>query len=136
LSALPEWVGGEPTLVRGLVVAVVLLLVSCLALLRRHAALRRSLADLQFARRSEDVRGGRLAESLAPLLDGFPVDVQRPGTATVFLGQPVDYVHFDPDEGVVFVEVKSGVSQLSPRQRRLRELVEDGRVRWETFRVE
>lgn len=136
MSALPEWLGGEAALVRGLAVAVVLLLVTCFALWRRHATLRRSLADMHFARRSEDVRGGRLAESLAPLVEGFPVDVQKPGTATVFLGQPVDYVHFDPDDGVVFVEVKSGVSQLSPRQRRLRELVEAGRVRWETYRVE
>jgi hypothetical protein len=136
VSALARWVGGEPTLARVLLAVIVALLVTCFALWRRQAALRRSLADLQFARRSEDVRGGRLAESLAPLLEGFPVDVQKPGTATVFLGQPVDYVHFDPDDGVVFVEVKSGGSQLSARQRRLRELVEAGRVRWETYRVE
>ena len=119
-----------------LLAANVLLLVLLLVVLRVHAATRRSLARLRFERRGDDVRGGRLAESLAPLVDGFPVDVRKPGTATVFLGQPVDYLHFDPDEGVTFVEIKSGVSQLSPRQRRLRELVEAGAVRWETFRVD
>jgi predicted Holliday junction resolvase-like endonuclease len=120
----------------GLVLADLLLLLAVVVLWRLHAGARRSLARLRFERRGDDVRGGRLAESLAPFAAGFPVDVRKPGTATVFLGQPVDYVHFDPDDGVTFVEIKSGGSQLSPRQKRLRELVEEGRVRWETYRVE
>jgi hypothetical protein len=85
--------------------------------------------------RSGDVRRGYISEALAPFLDGFPVDVQREGTTTVFLGQPVDFVHFDPESGVVFVEVKSGRSALNDRQRRLRDLVASGAVRWETYRV-
>jgi hypothetical protein len=132
---MAAWTQDE-ALLRGLLAAVAVLLVACVVLWRRLAAAQRSLALLRFERRSAEVRGGRLAESLAPLVDRFPVDVQKPGTSTVFLGQPVDYVHFDPDDGVVFVEIKSGVSQLSARQRRLRELVESGHVRWETFRVE
>jgi predicted Holliday junction resolvase-like endonuclease len=136
VSALESWIADEPALLRALLVAVVVLLAACLVSWRRHAATRRSLAQLRFEQKSGEVRGGHLAESLAPLVDGFPVDVRKPGTATAFLGQPVDYVHFDPDEGVVFVEIKSGGAQLSPRQRRLRELVESGRVRWETFRVD
>lgn len=134
-GSLAAWLERDP-LTAGLLAATAILLAACLLLWRLHARARLALADLRFERRSDDVRGGRLAESLAPLVGGFPVDVTKPGTSTVFLGQPVDYVHFDPDEGVTFVEIKSGGAQLSPRQRRLRELVEQGRVRWETFRVE
>lgn len=97
-------------------------------LARRYRKLERQLAGNR-------VRAGHLGEAMAPLLDDFPVDVRRVGTTTVFLGQPVDYVHFDPEDGVTFVEVKSGRSELSAKQRRLREHVEDGHVEWRTFRV-
>jgi predicted Holliday junction resolvase-like endonuclease len=90
--------------------------------------------DAGFRRKSSEVRTGHLVEALAPLLEDFPVDPTRPGTATVFLGQPVDYLHFDPEHGVTFIEVKSGDSRLSERQRRMRELVEAGAVHWATYR--
>jgi hypothetical protein len=96
---------------------------------------RRRLRTFEHRARSGDVRRGRVVEALAPLLDDFPIDVFKPGTNTVFLGQPVDFVHFDPDEGVVFVEVKSGLSTPSERQRRLQNLVERGGVRWTTYRL-
>lgn len=96
---------------------------------------RRQLNRLRRQTRSGDVRRGYVTEAIAPFLDGFPVDVHREGTTTLFLGQPVDFVHFDPDSGVVFIEVKSGRSTLNERQRRFRALVESGAVRWETFKV-
>ena len=77
-----------------------------------------------------------MAESLAPLAADFPVDVDKPDTSMVFLGQPIDYIHFDPEDGITFIEVKTGRSGLSARQRRLRDLVEDGQVSWHTHRVE
>lgn len=118
----------------GWVSALLLLLVVALGwgLVNRQRSLRRLRSELHGTR----VRGGYVAESLAPLIDDFPVDIGKPGCATVFLGQPVDYVHFDPDEGVTFIEVKSGSADLSARQRRFRQLVEEGRVRWETYRVD
>ena len=115
-------------------IAVLLLVVALLLTsLRAAQAENRSLRSRLHG---QSVRGGHVAESLAPLLADFPVDVGKPDTATVFLGQPVDYVYFDPEEGVSFVEVKSGRSGLSARQRKLRDLVEDGQVTWHTYRVE
>ena len=102
------------------------------------AALGRSRSEIRALRsqlHGARVRGGHLAESLAPLAEDFPVDVDKPDTSTVFLGQPIDYVHFDPDEGITFIEVKTGRSGLSARQRKLRDLVEDGRVNWHTHRI-
>jgi predicted Holliday junction resolvase-like endonuclease len=97
------------------------------------AGARSRVRSARFQRKSSEVRTGHLVETLAPLLDDFPVDPTRPGTATVFLGQPVDYLHFDPDDGVTFIEVKSGDARLNERQRRLRDLVEAGAVRWATY---
>ncbi len=86
-------------------------------------------------KKSSEVKTGRLIETVAPLLDQFPVDVRKPGTSTVFLGQPVDYIHFDPQLGISFIEIKSGESALSGSQKKLRELVKAGKVSWKDLRV-
>lgn len=85
--------------------------------------------------KSREVRLGKVAESLAPLLEQFPVDVEKPGTSTVFLGQPIDFIHFDPESGVTFIEVKSGNADLNSNQRKLRELIKAGKVRWEELKI-
>ena len=87
-------------------------------------------------RRSVAVTTGKVFEQLVPYMPGFafnPKDAR-------FLGSPVDFVVFDGlSEGevrrVVFVEVKTGAAQLSPRERRVREAVEAGRVEFEEHRI-
>lgn len=86
--------------------------------------------------KSADVRYGKLNETLAPLVENFPVDIKKPGTSTLFIGQPIDYIHFDPDDGVVFIEVKSANSKLSTSQRKLRKLIEEGQVEWAEVRLD
>lgn len=93
------------------------------------------VAKIISQRKSSEVRVGKLVESIAPLLDNFPVDVKKPGTATVFIGQPVDFIHFDPESGVTFIEVKSGGAELSGSQKRLKQQIQRGLVRWADFRV-
>jgi len=63
-------------------------------------------------------------------LDSFPCEIDKPGTTTVFIGQPVDYVHFDPEEGVTFIEVKSGNAKLSRVQRMIKARIQAGDVKW------
>ena len=86
--------------------------------------------------KSAEVRLGHLTETLAPLFEEFPVDVKKPGTTTVFMGAPIDYVHFDPDLGVTLIEIKSAEAKLSPKQRALRQKVEKGRVFWRTLTID
>lgn len=93
------------------------------------------IAKITSQKKSSEVRIGKIAETLAPMLDSFPVDIHKEGASTVFLGQPVDFIHFDPDQGITFIEVKSGESELSASQKRLRRLVQGGKVRWIDFRV-
>ena len=52
-----------------------------------------------------------------------------------FLGQPVDFVVFDGlDEGdlrrIVFIEVKTGDSKLTTRERQVRDAIRDGCIEW------
>lgn len=87
-------------------------------------------------KQSRAVIGGQVAEQLSPLLPGFPGSVSE----ARFLGKPIDYIVFDGMdekniEQVTFVEVKSGESSLSGQERRLRDAVRDGKVRWVEHRV-
>jgi predicted Holliday junction resolvase-like endonuclease len=82
---------------------------------------------------SRAVLGGKFVEQLAPYLPQFAYDP----TEARFIGSPIDLIVFpglaagDPQE-IVIMEIKSGKNcQLSPQERKIRQLVEDGMVRWE-----
>lgn len=99
-------------------------------------------ADMAKARhqavtRSRAVVSGKVQEHLAPLFPEFLSEF-NPREAR-FIGSPIDYVVFKGlDEGeceIVLVEVKTGRSQLSQRERRVRRAVEAGHVRWVEMRL-
>ena len=81
-------------------------------------------------KKSGEVRLGNIAETLAPFLDQFQFDPEN----CVFLGRPIDYISFD-DEQVTFIEVKMGKSQLSTKQRHIRDLINDKQVYWKEIRI-
>jgi predicted Holliday junction resolvase-like endonuclease len=90
-------------------------------------------ASRQAVTQSRAVLGGKFTEQMAPFLPEFKYDP----TEARFIGSPIDFVVFpglsagDPRE-VVILEVKSGVNcQLTPSERKIRQLIEDGMVRWE-----
>ena len=82
-------------------------------------------------KKSGEVRLGHIAEKLAPFLEDFTYD---PSNAS-FLGQPIDYVVFE-DEEIVFVEIKSGNAKLSPKQRHIKELIQNKCVSWKEIRID
>lgn len=87
--------------------------------------------------RSTAVTIGKVFEQLVPYLPEFsfnPKDAR-------FIGAPIDFIVFDglnedTVNEVVFLEVKTGSSTLSTRERRLRDAVRDKRVRWAELRIE
>jgi predicted Holliday junction resolvase-like endonuclease len=87
-------------------------------------------------KQSRSVIGGLVTEQVAPYLPGFPCD---PGDCR-FVGKPVDFIVFNGmnkksiDE-VIFVEVKTGGSGLNEQEKRLKDAVQNGRVRWEEVRL-
>jgi predicted Holliday junction resolvase-like endonuclease len=82
--------------------------------------------------RSQAVTLGKVCEHLVPYLPDFrwnPKDAR-------FLGTPLDLVVFDGlSEGalrkIVFVEVKTGSSTMSKRERQVRDVILARRVEWE-----
>lgn len=86
--------------------------------------------------KSRQVLGGKFVENLSPYFPDFKYDP----TEIRFIGTPVDYIVFrglnkkDPEE-IVFLEIKSGNSNLSETQRKLKRLIIDRKVSWDEYRV-
>ena len=85
--------------------------------------------------RSRATISGQVHEQLLPYLPDFPFDPKD----VRFLGAPVDLLVFDglnagKLERIVFVEVKTGTSQLTPRERQVRDMVQARGVSWEEIR--
>jgi predicted Holliday junction resolvase-like endonuclease len=96
------------------------------------------------AERSRYVLKGKIAEHMVPLFsDVFPFD---PSDAR-FIGAPIDYLIFDgytavkDDKSerpitVILADIKTGNATLNKTERKIKEAVEAGRVRWETIRLD
>ncbi len=128
----------------GLVIALSVVLAAVLAAWAIHVRLvirQRHERDLKATRedstkRQGSVLKGQISEQMAPLFPEF-----RYASADArFLGKPVDFIVFDgysaAKDGaelkqVVFVEVKTGGSDLSTGERRVRDCIQEGRVSWE-----
>ncbi|HHJ00609.1 hypothetical protein DRJ00_03470 [Candidatus Aerophobetes bacterium] len=89
---------------------------------------------LDAIKRSRATLGGKFGEQLAPYLPDFAYDP----TEVRFIGSPIDFIVFpglsqdDPRE-IVLLEVKSRGNKLSKREKRIRELVREKRIRWELY---
>lgn len=90
----------------------------------------KEFTDLRKQKISADVKMGLKSENLAPFLDEFPY----PAECVRGLFNPIDLIAFTDDE-VVFIEVKSGAAQLSEKQRRIRDNIKAGRVKFEVVRM-
>jgi predicted Holliday junction resolvase-like endonuclease len=88
-------------------------------------------------KRSSAVQWGLSIENFVPFTTDFPI----PPEDVNFLGKPIDYIGFTntdkKDECIVhFIEVKSGKSLLSNKQKNIRDAVMKGRVMWHELRVD
>ena len=89
----------------------------------------------QAIQQSQAVTLGKITEHFVPYLPDF---VFNPKDAR-FLGSPIDFVVFDGlNEGevkrIVLLEVKTGMSTLNTRERKIRDAVQSGKVEWMEIR--
>ncbi|MBS3113827.1 hypothetical protein J4448_01875 [Candidatus Woesearchaeota archaeon] len=87
-------------------------------------------------KQSRAVLSGQFSEQIAPYLPDFPFNP----TEARFMGKPIDFVVFKgmdekKIEEIVFVEVKSGQSQLSKIEKSLKSAVENKNVSWHEYKV-
>lgn len=107
------------------------------------ANLRKTLADLELEReknqvvisqkKSSETRLGQITEHLVPFLEGCPYNPKD----LHFLGQPIDFISFDFDAGeITFIEVKSGNSKPSKRQKLIKHMIAAGNIKYDEIRVD
>jgi predicted Holliday junction resolvase-like endonuclease len=97
--------------------------------LRRRLNVVLGMLEQQSTRqRSLSASYGRITEQWFPLMERYPYDSAN----FRFLGTPIDGVQFEEDK-IIFVEFKARNAELSTTQRRMKQLVQAGKVTWEEF---
>jgi len=116
------------------VLCVLLLILLLIQTVRIHKDRHQLRSDA--IQRSRAVIGGQVVEQVAPFLPNFPCN---PADAR-FVGKPVDFVAFsglsekDKVDEVLFIEVKTGRSELNAREKEIRRAVKEGRIRYVEYR--
>lgn len=131
----------DPTLIIAILVAIVFLVIGVLLGKQLGRTQANAKWEMQIpkiradaTKRSRAVLGGKISEQLAPFLPGFKYQ----SSEVRFLGSPIDFVVFKgldhkEVEEIIFVEVKTGKSQLSATERSVWQSIEAGKVRWERY---
>ncbi len=88
-------------------------------------------------RKSQSTLKGQISETLAPWLMTCVNSVKELN----FLGNPIDFVGFkgiddNKEVEIKFIEVKTGKSSLTSKQRKIRDAVKAKRVEWQEVRIE
>lgn len=100
-------------------------------LILEHDTLKKELVKTVSQKKSSEVRLGKISEQMAPFTEQWPWE----SNDFRFIGSPIDGVQFTED-CLIFVEIKTGKSRLSKGQVRVRELVETGKVRFVSCRID
>jgi len=81
-------------------------------------------------KRSLSVTYGKITEQFAPFMQSYPFHPEN----FRFIGSPIDGIQFEDDK-IIFVEIKTNKSKLTPLQKRIKELVKRGKVEWFEFDI-
>ena len=113
-----------------LIIVVVTLTFTVMICVRWIMHLRSAMKLQGSALQSLHVKTGNIAEQMAPLSSVFPWNPE----GFKFLGKPIAGNQFDEDR-IILVEFKTGKSQLSKDQRKIRNLVKNQAVYFEEIRL-
>lgn len=83
-------------------------------------------------KKSSETRLGQVTEHIIPFLENCRHDPKN----MHFMGQPIDYLVFDFDQGeITFLEVKTGNATESKRQKMIKNIIKSGKIYYESMRV-
>lgn len=106
-----------------MVLILITVIIICWKLLEQNRKLR-------FEKRSLSSKYGKMTEQFLPFLKDYPYNEQN----FRFIGSPIDGVQFEDDK-IVLVEFKVGGSNLTEKQKRIRELVKKKKVEFKEVRM-
>ena len=96
---------------------------------QKSKRLQSNVSDLAHSKKSKEVIHGKTWEQFVPFTSNFPYTKEN----FKFLGDPIDGIVFEEDK-IAIVEIKTGSSQLSPKQKKIKELISEGKVEFKELR--
>ncbi|MBN2127445.1 MAG: endonuclease [Candidatus Diapherotrites archaeon] len=114
-----------------LLVLLVILIGVTIFLFHKISSLSVKLTELKTQKISQSVKYGQLTEQWIPFTKDFPFNPQD----FCFIGKPIDGIVFDENK-IVFCEFKTNKSQLSAKQKNIKQLVKDKKINWMEYRIE
>src|SRR3989344_4924718 len=112
-----------------LLIVIAVLLVLIIFLIMKINELNKKFGQMEFDYRSMHVKHGKNWENFVPFMKEFLGNKEN----FRFIGNPIDGIIFDDDE-IKFVEVKTGTSNLNEKQKKIRDLINWGKVKWRELR--
>jgi len=91
---------------------------------------RKRFIKVKFQKQSLSTKYGKMTEQFMPFLEVYPYDKNN----FRFIGTPIDGIQFENDK-IIFIEFKSANSKLTEKQKKIKELVKNGRVEFEEFKI-
>lgn len=105
-------------------------------LLEKQAAeIKNARIDANMTQRA--VLRGKISEEIVPLLPNFPYEM----SCLKFMGAPIDYIVYpginnEDIQEIVFLEVKTSKAVLNNRQKQIKKIISEGKVRFEVYRTD
>lgn len=99
--------------------------------IEKFSELKKERDKILSQKKSSEVRLGKIGENMAPFFAEWPYDPNK----FRFIGDPIDGLQFT-DDGVIFVEIKTGKARLTNGQKSIKNMVKEGKVKFVTFRVD
>jgi predicted Holliday junction resolvase-like endonuclease len=96
---------------------------------KKNKVLQQDIKELNSLVKSQQVKYGKSFEHFVPFINDFPANREN----CTFMGMPLDFIAFEEDE-IKFIEVKTGSSQLSTKQKHIKKLVEEKKVSFHELR--
>lgn len=96
-----------------------------------YEELQEKYAKLMKQKKSSEVKTGLIGENLMPFLYNFPFDAKKCRA----LFNPIDLIHFGEDS-IDFIELKTGNSQLSQKQKRIQRQIKAGQITFSVVRLD
>jgi len=88
------------------------------------------LKETRFQKYSLSTKYGKMTEQFIPFMKDYPYNENN----FRFIGTPIDGVQFEDDK-IVFMEFKIGSSNLTERQKKIRDLVKKRKVDFKEIRI-
>lgn len=85
--------------------------------------------NLKYDYKSMNIKHGKSFENLFPFMNNYPYEPRN----FRFIGDPIDGLSFEENK-IVFMEFKTGLSRLSEKQKKIKELVENKKVEWKKIK--